>query len=724
MNQDSFQPIHNPYIVGNPVKDQKMFFGRQDDFNYILQKVTGSDKGGLIVLCGTRRSGKTSILFQIMNGRLGDEFFPVLIDMQAMTVENDRDFLIKLARGITDAIGGTDIDVEAELQADTPEGALMSFQMLIGKINDKLAGKKLVLLFDEYEIFESHIAKNLISTEVLNVLANWIEHKEGVFMLFTGSDKLEERTADYWERFLGRALHRRVSFLSRADALRLVNDPVAGDVLYDEGVPERIYELTAGQPFYTQVFCQALVDHLNEWRKNDIEEEDLQEVVHEIIENPLPQMIFAWNSLENIEKLALSIIAELNKEQITPVTAQDILDFAKSEKIGYRIDPNKLNETLERLFIHDHLDKDTVAETYKFRMDLWRRWLARMHSIWQVIDEVASAEDGLGEGIEIDSRRPSKMFIVTMGIVAIIAVGGAWGFFRGFQQEGVVAVPADSTVVSVATTPPGADVFLGTEWLGKSPIVRQAVEVRAAMLRVDLDGYKTVADTVRLAKDVPLDTSITLVQRTGGIRVTSEPEGAMIYLDGESTGRKTPGVLDGIPIIDRHRVSLRLAGFGAGGYSNLQVFEDSTIAIAHKFSKLTSQLAVVTEPSGAAVEVDGEAAGTTPTTIARLTHGAHEIVIRLAGYQTWQSTIEVPVKDNAIQVTLKKLPPGTLIVHLSPYGDVLINGALREAETEQFNAELEPGTYRLELRHPTYGNYVETVEIVSNQTKVVDHRFQ
>ena len=61
----SFQLIPNPYIVGKPIEDQKMFFGREDDFAFIKKKVTGGETGGILVLCGSRRSGKTSILFQI-----------------------------------------------------------------------------------------------------------------------------------------------------------------------------------------------------------------------------------------------------------------------------------------------------------------------------------------------------------------------------------------------------------------------------------------------------------------------------------------------------------------------------------------------------------------------------------------------------------------------------------------------------------------------------------
>ena len=140
-----FRPIHNPYIVGNPIKDQNMFFGREDDFNYIRQKVTsGQQEGGLLVLCGGRRSGKTSILFQIMNGRLGDEFVPVLIDMQAMTVENDLDFLIKLAEGIVHAIGDDDLSIETDFLSKRGQGSLAAFQSFIVTINEHLRGRKLI----------------------------------------------------------------------------------------------------------------------------------------------------------------------------------------------------------------------------------------------------------------------------------------------------------------------------------------------------------------------------------------------------------------------------------------------------------------------------------------------------------------------------------------------------------------------------------------------------
>jgi AAA+ ATPase superfamily predicted ATPase len=229
-----------------------MFFGREDDFAYIQKKISGGKKGGLLVLCGSRRSGKTSILFQVHDGRLGAEFFPVLIDMQAMAVENDLDFLIKLGQGIVDAVSDPEISLEKDFIAQPQENSFAKFEKFIVKVNERLEGKKLILLFDEYEIFESHIEKNLISTAVINLLANWIDYKEGAFIVFTGSDRLDERTASYWAGFLPKALYRGVSYLSKRDTIRLIRDPVKDVVQYEEEVPEEIYRLTAGQPFYTQ----------------------------------------------------------------------------------------------------------------------------------------------------------------------------------------------------------------------------------------------------------------------------------------------------------------------------------------------------------------------------------------------------------------------------------------------------------------------------------------
>jgi hypothetical protein len=102
--------------------------------------------------------------------------------------------------------------------------------------------------------------------------------RASVFMVFTGSQHLEQRRRDYWS-ILGKSGYKTVSYLEREDALALIRQPVEGRLSYDDASVEAIVRLTAGQPFYTQAICQSLVDDLNEKRTRHATREMVNEVV-------------------------------------------------------------------------------------------------------------------------------------------------------------------------------------------------------------------------------------------------------------------------------------------------------------------------------------------------------------------------------------------------------------------------------------------------------------
>ena len=85
--------IVNPYIAGSPVKDATMFFGREDVYAWLRQHLHGAYQDNIIVLYGERRSGKTSILYQMKEGLGDDRDIPVLLDLQGMGLEGIDGFL-------------------------------------------------------------------------------------------------------------------------------------------------------------------------------------------------------------------------------------------------------------------------------------------------------------------------------------------------------------------------------------------------------------------------------------------------------------------------------------------------------------------------------------------------------------------------------------------------------------------------------------------------------
>lgn len=718
---DKFRPIPNPYIVGNPIEDRRMFFGRVEDFEFINKKVTGNRKGGIIVLCGSRRSGKTSILFQIKGGRLGEKFIPVLVDMQSITTQNNSEFLQTLAAEIASALGENDSLVTDDFLHRLSTNPLLAFNEFTVKVSENLGDRNLILMFDEYELFESHIENDRFSADILNLLAYWMESTDGIFFLFTGSDKLEERDPVYWDSFLGKALHRRISFLRRGDAMRLIHDPVEGLVEYEEGVDDLIIDLTAGQPFYTQVLCQSIVDHLNESGKNTVSADDIETVVEEIIDNPLPQMIFSWSSLGQMERISLSIIADLTQDDPSPVTPARIMEFAEKEKIGYRLDPNKINETVERLFYMDFVEKAPNNEGYLFKMTLWRRWAVRMHSIWQVLDEIASEDGGLEEGIEAVSRRRRN---ITLGVAAAVVVVGASLIYSWYATEkgrkASYVAPPDSTTLTVITQPAGADIFLDRTLVGQSPVTA-GVPAGSSALRISLAGYREFEDSLLLEKDKPVSRTFRLTELTGSLAIGSNPPGAMITLDGAETGLTTPEKFDSLSVNRIHAVRLSLPGYYARDLDGIELYADSTVTVSHDFSRVVHPLTVISSPQGASIILDGIDRGVSPVSIRAVEEGRHELAARLAGHYETRKTIEVPAGNNQISVTLEPLPPGTLIVEILPYAELWIDGELKERDALNYRIELRPGTHTIELRHPDFGTVTESVEIPSG--KIVTKKY-
>lgn len=717
------QPIRNPYIVGNPVEDSRMFFGRDDDFSFIRAKMSGCETGGMIVLCGTRRSGKTSILFQILQGRLGPDYVPVLLDLQSLVVQGDSEFVTLLAGRIITTVRDRLPDLEFVPISQDFGDVTYAFRYLCKQVRDRLDGASLVIMFDEYELFETRIDEGAMTTRVLDLLGDTIRRDAGVFLLFTGSEKLESRNADYWTSSLGKSLHRRISFLTNADAMRLVREPVQNLVRYEPGVPERILELGAGQPFYTQVICQALVDQLNELDKSEATHADIDAVVQGIIANPLPHMIFAWGGLSDIQKLALASLGALSRDEACSLCASDILTILRTEKTGITLAEDKLNEALERLFQEDLLEKSEDGTRFSFKMDLWRLWIGRMHSIWQALDEIRHEGRKPEEGIISVSGRRLKR--IGLGVAALLITLPILSMtLRSGQTPYIPAVAPDSTLVSVHTQPDGAKVFIDNYLIGRTPLDNVKVETGRSQMRLEMEGFRDQVDSVTFLADTLNAFQSDLHEMTGGMLIDSRPGGAAVTIDGGALRLPTPVRVDSLSARTLHEVVLQLPGHLPGRYRNVQVFPDSTVVFTHDFNKPTHPLTITTTPTGAVILVDGEEVGRGPVSLASVVEGSHRLECRLDGHFVVTRDIDIPAAGNRVDVVLSALPPGHLVLRVQPYADILVDERLLAASAVSHSVAVPQGLHIVEFRHPHFGAFRREVKVMSEDTMVVQHRFE
>lgn len=386
-----FHPIRvNPYIVGNPVREKEMFFGREDDFHFIRKNLERGDSGVCIVVCGERRSGKTSILYQILNGRLGADFLPVLIDLQLYgNLVGAEGFFALMRDDIADNLKRNGLAVPESAGGEST-GVFESF---VGRLIRQYPGRKVLLLLDEYEIIETLVDQGALHPAAVNFLAGLLERYPTLSYVLTGSTRLEERRKPYWEHLIAKSLYRKISFLTPADTQRLIREPLQDLVFYEDSIPDRICRLTSGQPFYTQAICMNVVDHLNEVRRNLVTPADLDSVVAQLVENPLPQMLYFWESFGRQEKLLLSLLADAITSSAADavsaaelaVSAAELMEHARRQQLPIQFELADTHTVLENLFTREVLSKK--GKNFQFRMDLFREWVQRDHSPWQIIGE-------------------------------------------------------------------------------------------------------------------------------------------------------------------------------------------------------------------------------------------------------------------------------------------------------------------------------------------------
>jgi PKD repeat protein len=215
-----------------------------------------------------------------------------------------------------------------------------------------------------------------------------------------------------------------------------------------------------------------------------------------------------------------------------------------------------------------------------------------------------------------------------------------------------VMVTSPVTTLSVTSNPSGAVVFIDYVIKGITPLVVTDTAIGNHRITITLDGYDEYIRNIllesagsssisaELKKSVPQTT--TPPPSNGTITITTIPPGASVTVDGTLNGVAPlviPGMLPGT-----HGVTLSSYGYEDWNYMVSvrpgQTSEINAVLIAKKEN--TGSLAVITEPNGAEISVDGVFKGVSPVTIAGLAPGTHTVLITLTGYTNATTNISIP----------------------------------------------------------------------------------
>jgi tetratricopeptide (TPR) repeat protein/photosystem II stability/assembly factor-like uncharacterized protein len=392
----------NPYIAGAPVTEQRMFFGREDVFRWIENSLTGQYSDHILVIHGQRRVGKTSVLKQLGN-RLPHRYIPVFFDLQGRTHTSLDRFLWWLAREIVRVLkqerGITVPAPEKDAFAADPEYFETHF---LPGLEPHIGDRSLLLTFDEFDNLEESEVKEELARPLIDYLRRLMGEQGVNFIFSIGSSgrKLENMQAEYTE-FFKAALYKKISFLSREQTAGLIARPVEGLLEYEPQAVERIFDITSGHPYFTQLTCHELFSLCQRTGELRIREADVEAILDDVVERGTVNLKFTWDEASDLEKWSLATLAQLDKTD-----NRALADFLRKQRV--RFSDSDLTSGLLHL-----REKDILTEENRFVIYLLKLWLKKNRSLEQVREELTEVNPIANRYIEIgqefhDSRLYDK----------------------------------------------------------------------------------------------------------------------------------------------------------------------------------------------------------------------------------------------------------------------------------------------------------------------------
>jgi streptogramin lyase len=377
--------IVNPYIAGNPVTGTEMFFGRDDVFTFVQKALIGQHRDNVLVLYGQRRTGKTSVLYQ-MHRHLDPRYLCIFIDLHGLALEGLNGFVWELANTIARALH-RDYQIElprlkqrAEFMAD----ARSSFENdFLQQVWSAIGDRHVLLMLDEAIRLQEQIHAGKLEKEVFEYLRHLMQHHEHLNFLFSLGSGLEEMEKEYAFLF-SVGLYKKVTFLEREAAIALITQPVKDCYRVEPAAIDRILQITSGHAYYTQLLCHSL---FNRWQQNHqtlITVQAVDAILDEVAERGLAVLKHVWEESTPGEKAVLAGLAAAMGDHTRPIGPQEITRAWTSHAVT-------LPESERSKAIQSLIARDVIVgrDKYEFAIDLQRIWVEKYERLEWVKEEIA-----------------------------------------------------------------------------------------------------------------------------------------------------------------------------------------------------------------------------------------------------------------------------------------------------------------------------------------------
>ena len=328
--------------------------------------------------------------------------------------------------------------------------------------------------------------------------------------------------------------------------------------------------------------------------------------------------------------------------------------------------------------------------------------------------------------------KPYRHFVI-LTILCIIVTGAVSAASSSDDvQAGLASTqPANSFTtgsIFVVSTPPGASAVLdGGADLLYTPGTFTGVNPGIHNVLISRPGFQPHSSRVTVTAGTTSNVNVDLPQviNPGGISLSTDPKGVGFYVDEIYQGKTNQVVGNLAP--GPHKVGIYETDY--------VVWEDTVTVVAGEITPVTvtlvkeqnpdtGDLQVSSSPSGAAVYVNGDFRGVTPTDdsldVVNLAPATYTITLKKTGYNEYSKIITIQagrdVRTTALLVPSDQ-PPSTASAQVlsTPGGaEVWVNGQFM-GDTPLTFQKVPEGQYTIEIRMNGYAPYTTTGQVNAGQ---------
>ncbi|MBW4644233.1 MAG: tetratricopeptide repeat protein [Goleter apudmare HA4340-LM2] len=400
---------NNPYVIGRPIYERELFFGREDLFQFIDDQLRQNVK--VILLHGQRRIGKSTVLCQIPYFVDLPDFVFVTFDLQGLASEPLGYLLHNLAQTICDRLNLPTTQVILPQREEMKHNPQLFADTFLPQVYTALNNQNLVLLLDEFDVLNDY-HKETSSEHFFPYLQSLVSGQEKLVIIPVVGRRLEDMPI-LLNLFRGAANYN-IGLLDASSTQGLIVNPAQDLLQYTPDAIAAINNLCAGHPYFTQLLCYALFTQARDSQRFQVQAADVENIVDKAIELGMGGLAWFRDGLSIPERVIFSAVAESqNIDTVRPDwVVGEPLRLLKEYGVEYT---EQLRQAGDRLVEWNFLRQLASPEppltkipTYNVTLELVRRWLIQEHSLRREIRDLENLDDEAHGIYEIADRRRKR----------------------------------------------------------------------------------------------------------------------------------------------------------------------------------------------------------------------------------------------------------------------------------------------------------------------------